>query len=165
MDRDGSKAGFDCELTACVSGALRIPVIASGGAGGAEHFAQVFREGRADAALAASVFHYGLDSIGHLKRLLAATGHPDEAAMLIPAIDLMGGKVVQLVGRRAALAFDDVDACIDRFRTFPLVHVSTSMRRCGGEQHRSRDPHRAAAAHSGRRRNRFGGGRGSHARR
>ena len=76
MDCDGSKAGFDCELTACVSGALRIPVIASGGAGGAEHFAQVLREGRADAALAASVFHYGLDSIGHLKRLLAAQGIP-----------------------------------------------------------------------------------------
>ncbi len=76
MDRDGHKTGFDCLLTARVSAALRIPVIASGGAGGAEHFAEVFREGRADAALAASIFHYGLDSIADLKRALAARGIP-----------------------------------------------------------------------------------------
>ena len=76
MDRDGTKAGFDCELTAQVSAALHIPVIASGGAGGAQHFVGVFREGGADAALAASVFHYGLDSIRSLKRLLLAQGIP-----------------------------------------------------------------------------------------
>ncbi len=76
MDRDGTKAGFDCELTARVSVAVRIPVIASGGAGGAEHFACVFREGRADAALAASVFHYGLGSIRRLKHLLLEQGIP-----------------------------------------------------------------------------------------
>jgi cyclase len=76
MDRDGTKAGFDCDLTAQVSAALRIPVIASGGAGRAEHFVGVFREGRADAALAASVFHYGLDSIRCLKRFLAGQAIP-----------------------------------------------------------------------------------------
>jgi len=76
MDRDGTKAGFDCDLTARVSLALHIPVIASGGAGGAEHFVGVFGEGHADAALAASVFHYGLDSIRRLKQLLLEQGIP-----------------------------------------------------------------------------------------
>src|SRR5664279_5418666 len=60
MDRDGTRAGFDCELTACVSEALQIPVIASGGAGTAAHFAEVFRRGKAHAALAASIFHFGV---------------------------------------------------------------------------------------------------------
>ncbi len=76
MDRDGTKAGFDCELTAQVFQSVHIPVIASGGAGGAEHFAEVFREGCADAALAASIFHYGLSSIRNLKQKLAAEGIP-----------------------------------------------------------------------------------------
>ncbi len=76
MDRDGTEAGFDCELTALASDAVRIPVIASGGAGGFEHFLEVFRTGRADAALAASIFHYGEESIVELKRLLHAQGVP-----------------------------------------------------------------------------------------
>jgi cyclase len=76
MDRDGTRAGFDCELTAAVSGALHIPVIASGGAGRRRDFYDVFSEGRADAALAASVFHYDGDSIGTLKRYLAGRGIP-----------------------------------------------------------------------------------------
>ncbi|MFH1497682.1 MAG: imidazole glycerol phosphate synthase subunit HisF, partial [Verrucomicrobiota bacterium] len=59
MDRDGTKNGFDCELTRAISRAVGIPVIASGGAGNAEHFAQVLTDGEADAALAASIFHYG----------------------------------------------------------------------------------------------------------
>ena len=58
MDRDGTGAGFDCELTAAAAGSLSIPVIASGGAGNAQHFAEVFTVGKADAALAASVFHF-----------------------------------------------------------------------------------------------------------
>ena len=62
MDRDGTGKGFDCELTAAVGDAVRIPVIASGGAGGAEHFVEVFGAGHADAALAASIFHFGLSS-------------------------------------------------------------------------------------------------------
>src|SRR5262249_48256385 len=57
MDRDGTGAGFDCELTRAVSEAVRIPVIASGGAGSASDFVKVFGEGAADAALAASIFH------------------------------------------------------------------------------------------------------------
>jgi cyclase len=75
MDRDGTGEGFDCELTKAISESVRIPVIASGGAGGAEHFVSVFREG-ADAALAASIFHFGLTSISDLKSQLFAAGIP-----------------------------------------------------------------------------------------
>jgi cyclase len=70
MDRDGTRGGFDCPLTKAVSEAVRIPVIASGGAGSAQHFAEVFDEGHADAALAASIFHFGLSSISQLKQHL-----------------------------------------------------------------------------------------------
>lgn len=76
MDRDGTAAGFDCELTRSVADALRIPVIASGGAGGAAHFVEIFREGHADAALAASIFHYGISGMEELKRELGANGIP-----------------------------------------------------------------------------------------
>ena len=70
IDRDGTKAGFDCEMTAAVSDAVNIPVIASGGAGTFDHFADVFREGHADAALAASIFHFNEKSVSDLKRFL-----------------------------------------------------------------------------------------------
>ena len=76
MDRDGTASGFDCELTRAISDRLNIPVIASGGAGGAEHFVEVFRKGHADAALAASIFHYGLSSLGDLKQSLRSEGIP-----------------------------------------------------------------------------------------
>jgi cyclase len=76
MDADGTRNGFDCELTALVSSALRIPVIASGGAGNAQHFADVFNAGCADAALAASIFHFGIADARELKRELAAQGVP-----------------------------------------------------------------------------------------
>ena len=76
MDRDGTATGFDCGLTQGVSDAVRIPVIASGGAGGAEHFVEVFRDGHADAALAASIFHYGLRDLGELKQSLNSAGIP-----------------------------------------------------------------------------------------
>jgi cyclase len=76
MDRDGTGAGFDCELTKAVSEAVRIPVIASGGAGSADDFVHVFREGAADAALAASIFHFGVSSISELKRELLVAGVP-----------------------------------------------------------------------------------------
>jgi cyclase len=74
MDSDGTRAGFDCELTARVSEAVHIPVIASGGAGTAEHFAQVFEVGKAHAALAASIFHFGIADVRALKQELAARG-------------------------------------------------------------------------------------------
>jgi imidazole glycerol-phosphate synthase subunit HisF len=74
MDSDGTRAGFDCELTAAVSEAVRIPVIASGGAGTVGHFADVFTRGKADAALAASIFHFGVKSARSLKEELAASG-------------------------------------------------------------------------------------------
>ncbi len=76
MDSDGTRAGFDCELTAMVSEAVQIPVIASGGAGNAAHFTDVFRQGRADAALAASIFHFGIADVRALKATLAAEGIP-----------------------------------------------------------------------------------------
>ena len=71
IDRDGTKAGFDCEMTAAVSDAVNIPVIASGGAGTFEHFAEVFGPGHADAALAASIFHFNEKSVSELKAFLA----------------------------------------------------------------------------------------------
>ena len=70
IDRDGTKSGFDCELTAAVSTAVNIPVIASGGAGTFEHFAEVYTTGRADAALAASVFHFSEHAVSELKQFL-----------------------------------------------------------------------------------------------
>ena len=76
IDRDGTKAGFDCELTAAVSSAVSIPVIASGGAGGLDHFVDVFTAGRADAALAASIFHYAETSVRALKDHLRGRGIP-----------------------------------------------------------------------------------------
>ncbi len=76
MDRDGTGAGFDCDLTRSISDAVRIPVIASGGAGGAEHFVCVFRDGHADAALAASILHYGTTALAELKQTLSANGIP-----------------------------------------------------------------------------------------
>ena len=76
MDRDGTRAGFDCELVRLVSQAVPIPVIASGGAGSARDFVDVFRDGCADAALAASIFHFGIHGIADLKRELHDTGLP-----------------------------------------------------------------------------------------
>jgi cyclase len=76
MDRDGMQSGFDCELTRLVADAVSIPVIASGGAGSAQDFIDVFRGGHADAALAASIFHFGLENIGQLKRELQAANVP-----------------------------------------------------------------------------------------
>ena len=76
MDSDGTRAGFDCELTARVSQAVSIPVIASGGAGTAQHFADVFSSGKADAALAASIFHFGVADVRVLKQQLAEAGVP-----------------------------------------------------------------------------------------
>jgi len=76
IDRDGTRAGFDCELTAAVSSAVSIPVIASGGAGGLDDFVDVFTAGRADAALAASIFHYAETSVRGLKQHLQRRGIP-----------------------------------------------------------------------------------------
>ena len=76
MDSDGTCSGFDCELTAAVSDTVQIPVIASGGAGNAQHFTQVFRAGKADAALAASIFHFGIADVRALKEELRRDGIP-----------------------------------------------------------------------------------------
>ena len=72
MDRDGTQSGFDVALTSAISRAVSVPVIASGGARTPDHFAQIFSEGAADAALAASIFHDNIQSIRELKQFLAA---------------------------------------------------------------------------------------------
>ena len=70
MDTDGVQTGFDCDLTRSISRAVKIPVIASGGAGKPDDFVQVFQDGEADAALAASIFHYGTYTVNDLKEHL-----------------------------------------------------------------------------------------------
>ena len=76
MDRDGTQAGFDCELVRSVAEAVPIPVIASGGAGSMRDFIDVFRDGQADAALAASIFHFGVQNIAQLKSELYSENVP-----------------------------------------------------------------------------------------
>lgn len=76
MDADGTRSGFDCELTASISESVQIPVIASGGAGTAQHFSDVFLRGKADAALAASIFHFGISDARALKEEIARDGVP-----------------------------------------------------------------------------------------
>jgi cyclase len=88
IDRDGTRAGFDCHLTAAVSSAVSIPVIASGGAGTFEHFFDVFTAGRADAALAASVFHFSEHAVSELKSYLHRRGIPVRRTTLAPNSNL-----------------------------------------------------------------------------
>ena len=76
IDKDGTRSGFDLPMTAAVSRAVSIPVIASGGAGTFSHFSDVFTEGCADAALAASVFHFSEHAVSELKAHLDAQGIP-----------------------------------------------------------------------------------------
>jgi cyclase len=76
MDRDGTGIGFDCQLTSSVATVVSIPVIASGGAGNAQHFLEVFSAGKADAALAASIFHFGTHAVAELKKTLLHAGIP-----------------------------------------------------------------------------------------
>ncbi|HEX7450371.1 MAG TPA: imidazole glycerol phosphate synthase subunit HisF [Pirellulales bacterium] len=80
MDADGTKQGYDLEITAAVSQAVSIPVVASGGAGKPEHLADAILVGRADAALAASIFHFGEFTIQQTKQLMAARGIPVRVA-------------------------------------------------------------------------------------
>lgn len=76
MDADGTQDGYDLEMTAAVSAAVGVPVVASGGAGEPRHLLEAFTQAGADAALAASIFHYGMYSIGQTKRYLAEHGVP-----------------------------------------------------------------------------------------
>ncbi len=76
IDADGTKAGFDLEITRRVSEAVGVPVVASGGAGSLEHMAEVLLEGKADAVLAASIFHFGQYTVADAKRFMAARGIP-----------------------------------------------------------------------------------------
>jgi imidazole glycerol-phosphate synthase subunit HisF len=97
MDRDGTRAGYDIELTRAVSEAVAVPVIASGGAGELEHLAAAIREGGADAVLCASIFHYGQHTVGEAKEHLAAAGIPvrlADAASYPPAV---GGAAVRRI--------------------------------------------------------------------
>jgi len=76
IDADGTKAGFDLVITRRISEAVSVPVVASGGAGSLEHMAEVLLEGKADAVLAASIFHFGEHTVGDVKQFLAARGIP-----------------------------------------------------------------------------------------
>jgi imidazole glycerol-phosphate synthase subunit HisF len=76
IDADGTKAGFDLVITRRISEAVAVPVVASGGAGSLEHMADVLEQGRADAVLAASIFHFGEYTVGDVKRFLAGRGIP-----------------------------------------------------------------------------------------
>lgn len=76
MDRDGAKTGYDIGLLKAVSSAVTVPVIASGGAGSAQHLTEGVRDGGADAVLAASIFHFGEISVGEAKRAMAEAGLP-----------------------------------------------------------------------------------------
>ena len=76
IDADGTKAGFDLVITRRVSEAVGVPVVASGGAGSLEHMAAVLLEGKADAVLAASIFHFGQFTVGDVKQFLAGRGIP-----------------------------------------------------------------------------------------
>jgi imidazole glycerol-phosphate synthase subunit HisF len=76
MDQDGREDGFDLQLTRAVTRAVRIPVIASGGAGAPRHFVEAVRDADADAVLAASIFHYRTHSIAAVKTAMAAAGIP-----------------------------------------------------------------------------------------
>ena len=76
MDSDGTKNGYDIRLTKAVSEAVTIPVIASGGAGNIDHMVDVLRDGKADAVLAASIFHFGEYTVGDVKKYLGERGVP-----------------------------------------------------------------------------------------
>ncbi len=76
MDRDGTRDGYDLDLTRRLAGAVRIPIIASGGCGSAEHVADVLEQGGASAALAASIFHFGILSVPQVKEIVARRGVP-----------------------------------------------------------------------------------------
>jgi imidazole glycerol-phosphate synthase subunit HisF len=76
IDADGTKAGFDLVITRRISESVGVPVVASGGAGSLEHMAEVLLEGKADAVLAASIFHFGTYTVGEVKQFLAAKGIP-----------------------------------------------------------------------------------------
>src|SRR5262249_44289914 len=76
IDADGTKAGFDLEITRRVSESVGVPVVASGGAGTLQHMAEVLLEGKADAVLAASIFHFGEHTVGDVKRYLSSRGIP-----------------------------------------------------------------------------------------
>ncbi|HEY8573571.1 imidazole glycerol phosphate synthase subunit HisF [Phenylobacterium sp.] len=76
MDRDGAKTGYDLELLKAVTSAVNVPVIASGGAGNAQHMVDAVKQGGADAVLAASIFHFGEVSVGEVKQAMAAQGLP-----------------------------------------------------------------------------------------
>ena len=76
IDADGTKAGFDLVITRRISESVGVPVVASGGAGTLEHMAEVLLEGKADAVLAASIFHFGEFTVGQVKQFLAQKGIP-----------------------------------------------------------------------------------------
>ena len=92
MDADGTLAGYDLELTRTIAKVVNVPVIASGGAGECEHFAAVLAEGKADAALAASLFHDKVLTIGEVKRVVAARGLPVRPVTSFEPLNLLSDR-------------------------------------------------------------------------
>lgn len=84
IDADGTKSGFDIEITRLISESVNVPVVASGGAGALEHMAEVLIEGKADAVLAASIFHFGEYTVGEVKEYLAKRGIPVRLPIKLP---------------------------------------------------------------------------------
>jgi len=93
MDTDGHQRGYDIPMLRAISDAVTVPVIASGGAGGPKHMVEALRDGRADAVLAASIFHFGTYSIAQVKEYLAAAGLPIRPVMAA-ATDPVGRRVI-----------------------------------------------------------------------
>jgi cyclase len=141
MDTDGVQSGFDCDLTRTVSRATHIPVIASGGAGKPEDFGRVLREGEADAALAASIFHYGKYTVADLKSWLGQRGVPvrpaaDMTDAAAPQIDLeealarMGGHS-ELLAQIAGLFIEESQAVMAKLR------IAVQARDCRSIEHQA----------------------------
>ena len=131
MDTDGVQSGFDCDLTRAVSRATRIPVIASGGAGKPEDFGRVLTEGEADAALAASIFHYGKYSVADLKHWLSAQGIPVRPASQIDmeeALSRIGGDS-GLLAEIAALFVEESRTLLPNLRTAVQARDNQSIER------------------------------------
>ncbi len=133
MDRDGSKIGFDIELTRAVAEAVDIPVIASGGVGELAHFSQGIIDGKADAVLAASVFHFGELSIREVKEDMAANGISvrlvDEAKLADSALEFAGKQVSQKLAQTniESVVFDErglVPAVVQDAKTGAVLMVA-----------------------------------------
>jgi imidazole glycerol phosphate synthase subunit HisF len=132
MDSDGVQEGFDCPLTRAISRATHIPIIASGGAGKPEDFVRVLTDGEADAALAASIFHYGTYRLAELEEDLDRRGIPIGGRVIPCIVD--GRKVVMVQGRDKALEGDAPLEMLRKFAACPEIQLIDLDRAMGKGQ-------------------------------